>query len=133
MPPHVHSLSQCRQDVLRPPSLTHISPSSGVTKLSAELYLNTDVYVTCIKHICVDRYDVMVAISRARARARVCVCVFMTGYVFADDGLIIRLWKLLILFHITSRYLLRSFRPKLRISLYHLLTNTIFVGSIDNV
>jgi len=44
----------------------------------------------------------------ARARAR------MTGNVFAEDGLIIRLWKRLILFHITSCYPLRRFRPQLR-------------------
>ena len=70
MPSHVHSLSLCRQDVLRPLSLPHISPTSGVTKLTAEMYLNTDVYVTYIKHIWVDRYDVCVCVCVcARARA----------------------------------------------------------------
>ena len=50
IPPHVHSLSQRTQDVLLPPSLPYLSLTFGVKKLSHELYLTTDVYVTYIQH-----------------------------------------------------------------------------------
>ena len=50
MPPHVHSITHRTHDVLLPPSLPHVSPTAGVTKLSSELFLTTDVYVTYIQH-----------------------------------------------------------------------------------
>ena len=67
--------------------------------------------------------------------ACVCVCVYvcMTGYILADDGMIIRLCKRLILFHIKSCYLLKRCRPQLSVCLFYLLTNTLFVSYIDNV
>jgi hypothetical protein len=63
--------------------------------------------------------------ARARACGCVCACVRMTGYVFADGGSIIRLWKRPILFHIVSCYPVRKFRPQLMVSLFYLLTNTV--------
>jgi len=63
----------------------------------------------------------------------VCVSVCMTGYVSADDVVIIRLWKHLILFHVESCYSVRTFRPQLTVCLFYLLTNTVWVSCIDNV
>ena len=75
--------------------------------------------------------------ARVLVSACVCVCVCvsvcMTGYMLADDGLIIRLCKYLILFQMQSCYPLRTFRPQLTVCLFCLLTDTVFVSYIDNV
>ena len=63
----------------------------------------------------------------------VCVCVCITRYVSADDGVIIRLFKRLLLFHSELCYPLRRFLLQLTVSLFYLLTNIVLVSSIANV
>ena len=50
-----------------------------------------------------------------RAHMCVFVCACMPEYVFADDGLLIRLCKRLILFRIESCFNLRAFCPLLKV------------------
>ena len=92
MPPYVHSLSQLDKTCYYLPSSHAFTLTSGVTKLSPELYLNMDIYMTYIKYTWLHRYEFMVE----------CVCVFVCVFVFTDDGSIISLCKRRILFHIES-------------------------------
>jgi len=132
-PYHVHWMWQHRQEVLHPPNLPHISTTSGITKLSHEL-IEQLLYTWLILRI----HENTGANLSSRGCVVMCVwacwcaCVCMTVNILDDDGLIIRLIKRLILFHIKSCYPLRWCCPQLRVCLFYLLINTVFVSYIDN-